>query len=120
MATTYHEFSSQAVSEALAAAQEHNQTAGLESVHPEMSVLHGGEFAIAAQCITVSVSGNKICLSLPLGIGKICLPIPVNIKNGTSAQACLTICTTWGFPTGVKVTITVGGIVIVTKKFGKC
>lgn len=120
MATTYHEFDAQAVNEALAAAQEHNQSAGLEGVHPEMSVLHGGEFAIAAQCIRVTVAGNKICLSLPLGIGKICLPIPISVKNGTVASACLTICTTWGIPTGVKVTITVGSTVIVTKKFGKC
>lgn len=117
---TYHEFDSEAINHALAAAQAHNETFGLAAVDDKMSLHAGGEFAISAQCISVKVENHKICLSLPLGIGKVCLPLPISVPNGTAAQACLTICTTWGFPTGVKVTVSVLGHVIVSKSFGNC
>lgn len=66
------------------------------------------------------VDGGKICLELPLGLGRFCFPIPPVFPNGTAAQACLSICTTWGIPTGVRVTVSIAGNVILEKTFGKC
>jgi hypothetical protein len=118
--TTYHEFDKKAVQGALDAAQAHNEMFGVSRVSHDMDISAGGDFLVAAECISVTVENNKVCLNLPLGFGKVCLPIPVSIPNGTAAKACLKICTTWGIPTGIKVTVEVGGIVIVSKTFGKC
>ena len=118
--TTYHEFSQEAINHALEAAASHNELMGVTGANNKMNLTGGGELSISAQCISISVENHKICLSLPLGIGKVCLPIPAFIPNGTAAQACLSICTTWGIPTGVKVTISALGHVVITKSFGKC
>jgi hypothetical protein len=117
----HYEFDDKAVSNALTAAQAHQEEmSGLQASGGQAGILAGGEFMVAAQCISVKVQNHKVCLKLPLGIGSICLPLPINIPNGTAAEACLDICTTWGFPTGVRVTISVLGKVIVRKTFGKC
>lgn len=118
--TTYHEFSMDAVNHALEAAQRHNDLLGFKGVNANMSIYGGGELSLKAQCISVTVENGQVCLSLPLGIGKVCIPIPLPIPSGTAAEACLDICTTWGIPTGVKVTVSALGHVIVTKTFGKC
>ena len=117
---TYHEFKAESVRQALGAAQAHNEAFGLKALDENMNLLGGGEFAVLAECIKVTVEENKICLSLPLGIGKVCLPIPISIPNGTAAEACLDICTTWGIPTGIKVSVSALGHVIVEKSFGRC
>ena len=114
------EFSRDAVNNALAAAKAHNKAVGLATVDADMNILHGGEFVVNAECISVTVQNHQVCLNLPLGIGSICLPIPISIPDGTAAQACLDICTTWGFPTGVRVTVSALGHVIIEKSFGKC
>jgi hypothetical protein len=118
--TIYHEFSAEAVNQAIEAAKMHNETFGLAAPNDQMSLAGGGEFSISAQCISISVQNHRICLRLPLGIGNICLPVPGFVPNGTAAQACLSICTTWGIPTGLKVTISALGHVILTKSFGRC
>lgn len=118
--TTYSEFSKEDIGNALSAAKEHNQAFGIAAFDEETSIAASGEFSVLAQCITVKVANHKVCLKLPLGIGKVCLPLPINVGNGTSAKACLSICTRFGIPTGVKVTVSVGNTVIVTKKFGVC
>jgi hypothetical protein len=79
-----------------------------------------GHLSLLAECISVTVENGKICLNLPLGIGKYCLPVPSIIPNGTAAEACISICTTWGIPTGVRVTVSVAGKVIISKTFLKC
>lgn len=118
---TAPEFSSDRIQQALDAAASHNESKGLQAAgHGHGNLLAGGEFSLLAECISVSVQNGKICLNLPLGIGSVCLPIPSWIPDGTAAQACLSICTTWGIPTGVKVTVSVAGQVIITKTFGKC
>lgn len=118
--TTYHEFSQESVDQALAAAERHNELIGLKSAAGAASFAGGGGYSVLAQCVSVTVEGNKVCLNLPLGIGKVCIPIPISFPNGTAAQACLSICTTWGIPTGVKVTVSILGQVVVQKSFGKC
>ncbi len=113
-------FDEEKVQNALEAASRHNETVGATAADGSPNILGGGEFAALAECISVTVKDNKICLDLPLGIGSVCIPIPISVPDGTAAQACLHICTTWGIPTGVKVTVSVAGVQIVSKSFGKC
>lgn len=117
---TFHEFDQKAVDAALEAARAHYDQDALKSRAEGGVLADDGHLSLAASCIAVTVENGKVCLSLPLGIGKVCLPIPSIIPNGTAAEACLSICTTWGIPTGVRVTISVLGKVVVQKSFGKC
>ena len=122
---TYHEFDDAAVSEAIAAARSaHPETAGAsESAAAEATIdlsESSGPMEIAAQCIDVTVANKKICLKLPLGIGKVCVPVPGFVPNGQAAKACISICTTFGIPTGVRLTVTVAGQTILRKTFGRC
>lgn len=78
-----------------------------------------GHVSTLAECISVTIQDGKACLNLPLGFGSVCIPVP-NVYNGQVASACLSICTTWGFPTGVRVSVIVAGITIVSQTFGKC
>ena len=118
--TTYHEFSAEEIGHALNAAGSHNESFGISQFDSSTDISAGGEFSILAQCISVTVANHKVCLNLPLGIGRVCLPLPINIPNGKVAKACLSICTRFGIPTGVKVTVAVGSVTIITKKFGIC
>lgn len=116
----YARFDQEKIDAALETARRHNELVGLSKVHSGMDVHSGGEFSITAGCISVTVKDGKICIELPLGFGKYCLPIPPWIPDGAEVKACLDICTTWGIPTGVKLTVSFNGLVIFTKTFGKC
>ena len=120
MATQYHEFDTKAVDEALSAANEHNEGFAVTAADSSMTLAGCGEFEVRAQCLSLVIQNHRVCLRLPLGIGNICLPIPVGIPNGTAAQACLSICTTWGFPTGLRVSVSVAGHTVIRKTFGRC
>jgi hypothetical protein len=116
----YYKFDDKAVENAIAAAQ---ADFGREGVHGLAATEHGGvrgEMSLLAECVKVTVEDHKVCVELPLGLGKHCISIPVSIPDGTAGQACLRICTTWGIPTGVEVSVVIGGITIVSQKFGKC
>lgn len=117
MANEFHSFDDKSVQAALDAAQAHFE-GNIDA--KSINSAEDGHLALAAGCISVTVENGKVCLNLPLGFGKYCFPIPSIIPNGTAAEACLSICTTWGIPTGVRVTISVAGKVIVSKSFGKC
>ena len=78
-----------------------------------------GHLSTRAECITLTISNGQACINLPLGIGHVCLPVPISY-DGQVASVCLDICTTWGIPTGVRVTVSVAGVQIVQKTFGKC
>ena len=78
-----------------------------------------GTMEIMAQCISVTTANHKICISLPV-VGKRCLTVPVNIPNGKVGKACLSICTKFGIPTGVKVSVTIGGVTVIRQSFGIC
>lgn len=115
----YHEFDQKAISAALDAARgAHDRN--LLAASDKVNAFDDGHLRLAASCISVTVENGSVCLNLPLGIGNICLPIPSIFPNGTAAQACLDICTTWGIPTGVRVTVSIAGQTIVDKSFGKC
>jgi hypothetical protein len=117
---TYHNFSDQAVTSALEAAKRDFNTPDLGVAVASEGVAQSHALSVLAQCIDVTVEDNKICLNLPLGLGSVCIPIPINIPNGQAASACLSLCTTWGIPTGAKVKVIVAGVTIIEQSFGKC
>lgn len=118
MATATHpEFSSKAIGQALEAAQRHSKALQTTAVKGQTNLAEGG-LKVSAQCISVTVQNGQVCLNLPLGIGSVCLPVPTWVPNGTAAQACLDICTKWGIPCGVEVTVSVAGQQVVQKGFG--
>jgi hypothetical protein len=115
----YHEFDKTAIEEAHALARQHEEMHAQALAGGEMGLSDSGALSLRAQCISVTSDGHQICLNLPI-VGKKCLPLPVKIPSGTALQVCLDICYTWKIPTGVKVTVSAGGHVILTKTFGKC
>ena len=118
--STFYSFDIKAVNEALDAARATHQNTNLQATTADFNTVKGGDLAVHAQCIYVTVENNKVCIELPLGFGKHCISIPVSFPNGTVGQACLSICTTWGIPTGIKVSIIIAGITVVSQTFGKC
>lgn len=115
--SNYPSFSSEAINQALEAAQRHSRERMPAAANAE-TALEDGTLKISAQCISVTVQNGQVCLNLPLGLGSVCLPIPAIFPNGTAAQACLDICTKWGIPCGVEVTVSIAGHVIVAKNYG--
>ena len=111
------EFDAKFVEQAVEAASRHSNSlqASAKGGSPTLS---DGALKVAAQCISVTVQNGQVCVNLPLGIGSVCLPIPSWIPNGTAAQACIDICTKWGIPCGVELTVSVAGQQIVQKGFG--
>ncbi|GAB3787485.1 hypothetical protein GCM10028818_52550 [Spirosoma horti] len=120
-----YSFSEEAVTDAIKSAQatHSDATASTKGIAFDMSKggsMQDGPLSIAAQCISVTTANHKICINLPLGIGKRCFTLPVNVPNGTVGKACLSICTTFGIPTGVRVTVVIGGVTVISQSFGKC
>ena len=115
----YYSFSDEAVSSALEAARRPHEGRDLRAI-TEISTSVSPHRTLLAECISITVSNNQVCLNIPLGVGNICIAIPFNVPNGTVTQACLSICTIWGIPTGVCVSIDVGGAEIVKQCFGFC
>lgn len=79
---------------------------------------HDGHLHFLSECISVKVEDHQVCLEIPV-IGEVCIPVPSFIPNLTVGQACLELCTTFGIPTGVKVTLEILSFKV-TKSFGKC
>ena len=113
----YPQFDSGVIEQALEAARRHGEK--LQTTEAATTIgLDDGTLKVGAQCISVTVTNGQVCLNLPLGIGSVCLPVPSWVPNGTAAQACLDICTKWGIPCGVEVTVSVAGQTVVQKGFG--
>ncbi|MEG3173846.1 hypothetical protein U1708_16675 [Sphingomonas sp. ZB1N12] len=117
---THYDFDSKAIDSVLEAAQQHNTALKQSSVNHQTDISSGGKLVLGATCISVTVQNGKVCINLPLGFGSVCLPIPAIFPSGTAAQACLDICTTWGVPTGIKVSVSVAGRTVVQQTFGYC
>jgi len=111
----------EAVQAAMAAAQtaavEQFDVATADITTLDLTSVQVSDLTVQAACIEVVVKNGKVCLSLPLGFGSFCLPIPLGIPDGSAASACLSIRTTWGFPTGVCVSVSALGHEVVSKCF---
>jgi hypothetical protein len=114
----YYSFNATTIKEAIESVKSDVSTLSVENV--SASAVEDPHVENFGGCISVVIKNHKVCLKLPLGLGNVCLPIPISIKDGTAAQACLTICTFFGVPTGVRVRIVVAGNTIISKKFGRC
>src|SRR4051812_34480938 len=116
-------FSDEAISRALQIAREHGQkmseNAVKASTGTQAQLSNTGHLQVTAECITVSVRGGQVCIDLPLGIGHVCLPIPLPLPDGTKVQACLAFCTHI-VPTGIEVSVSYNGNVLVRQSFGWC
>ena len=118
MASSYAEFDAQAVEQALEAARRHSQMRQEALAGSGQIALDDGSLKVGAQCISVTVQNDQVCVNLPLGIGSVCLPVPSWVPDGTAAQACIDICTKWGIPCGVELTVSVAGQTVVQKNYG--
>lgn len=116
MADQLPSFDEEKIQHAIDAAQRHSEKLHADS--PGGAQLTSGELLVAGGCVSVTVNNGQVCVNLPLGIGSVCLPIPAWIPNGTAAQACIQICTKWGIPCGVELTVSVAGQQIIQKGFG--
>jgi hypothetical protein len=114
-----YEFDAAAIDQAIAQARQDADTTHLTSLAATNGFADSGRLSISPQCISVTTQNNKVCVSIP-HFGTHCLPIPVHVPSGTVGQACITICTHFGIPTGAKVTVSIGGHVVVSKTFGVC
>ena len=111
-------FSETSVQGAIEAARSHYE--GKRAVLETAAVgLDDGRLSILAECITLTIANGEVCINLPLGFGKACLPVPISY-DGQVASVCLSICSAWGVPTGVRVAVSVAGVEIVSKTFGIC
>jgi len=115
-----YSFSEEAINNAIEAARETHAGKQLMATEGDFNISGGGCMLVAAECIKVVTKGNQVCVKLPLGFGTHCFTLPVSIPSGSVGQACLSICTTWGIPTGVKVSVVIAGITVVSQSFGKC
>lgn len=119
----YASFDQDKINAALETARQHAGGGGAGALTAaslsDVDIHAATEFSIGAGCISVSVNNGQICLDLPI-VGQYCLPVPSWIPNDAELQACISICTTFGIPTGVKLTVSFNGQVIFTKTFLKC
>ena len=107
----YHSFPDDAVQDAL-------NTVTIDDLNANNPTDNGKQLTVAG-CISVTINNGKACLHLPLDFGKVCISVPSRY-DGQKARACIHICKHWHLPTGVRVTISIDGITIVKKVYGKC
>lgn len=116
----YTSFDQKYIDAAIEAASRHNDSIGFQSDASEIHPHAANEFAISAGCVEVAVKNGKVCLNLPLGIGSFCLPVPSWIPEGANVKACIDICTKFGIPTGLKLSVSFNGTIVFTKTFLLC
>ena len=118
---TYHSFDPSKINAALDAVRKrHEGQPLLSEINAESPLPGEGHFSVVTECISVTVEDGKVCLNLPFHFGRHCLPIPSFIPDGTVGKACLTICTKFHIPTGIKVTVEIAGKTVVSETFGYC
>lgn len=116
---TYHSFDDAEVQALIDTAARHYDQEALMAA-PGQAIAHASTLKLGDTCISVTVEDGKVCLDLPVVKLKVCLPIPPFIPDGTAAQACLKICSTFGIPHGVCVTVSALGKPVVHQCFGVC
>lgn len=118
--STIYSFDDKAVKAAIDAIKESTSEVQTTATEKDFNLVDGGELEVLAECIEVKVENGKVCVKLPLGIGKKCIKLPITFPDGTVGKVCLSICSTWGIPTGVKLTVSIKGQTVLKKVFGKC
>lgn len=117
----YAAFSEDAIAEAIKLGAENHQIVAASFNGGDIDIFALTEASYTAECISVTVTNSQICLTLPKPISKqFCATVPSWIPNGTAAEACISICTKFGIPSGAKLTVTALGKVVFQKTFGLC
>jgi hypothetical protein len=49
------------------------------------------ESYLLADCVSVTVKDQKVCLELPLDLGEKCVEVPDWVPNGEAARACISV-----------------------------
>lgn len=114
-----YEFDPEAVSASIESARSH-YAAETAAERASQAGSDNGHVTLLSECVAVTVEDNRVCLNLPLGLGHVCIPIPLHVPNGTAAEACLSTCSTWGIPTGVRVSVSVAGRTVASSSYGHC
>lgn len=115
-----YSFSETAINHAIEAAKHTHEEQQISTKDTSTNLYHIGCMLVSAECMKVKVENHKVCIKLPLKLGKHCFILPASIPDGSVGKACLTICTHFGVPTGVKVTIYIDQVIVVSQSFGKC
>jgi len=113
------EISEEAIANALDAAKRDADAARTRLSRSPNTLAMDGEATFLAECVSVEIKGNEVCLKLPF-VGDVCIPLPISPPSGTLAEVCASLCTKFGIPTGVRVTVSVAGQTVVSKTFGIC
>ena len=100
-----------------ASAKDEGQTAAALRSTPGM--LSGPNVTASATCIGVGIVNRRVCLKVPV-VGNICMPVVSVPLGNVSAQACVSVCTKWGVPTGACVSVKVSGHQVARQCFGWC
>ncbi len=111
----YASFDEAEVSSALEAARQEYEGVDFRSV-TEVSTAVSPNLELRATCLELRSTGRRVCLELPLNLGRRC--VPVNLPDGTLVRVCLSICTTFGVPTGVCVRVFLGSEQVAKRCFG--
>lgn len=115
----YTQFPQENIDKALALARRSSEGVDLRSTDmlaPGMA-LRAGPANFSAGCIGLVSKGNQVCLELPI-VGNLC--VPIDLPDGTAAEACVDVCTHFGFPTGFCVKVRALGNDIFSQCFGWC
>lgn len=116
MAQEYPSFDEEIIQQSIAAAQAQRER--LQASATEGHLQPNGELKVGGQCISVTVANHKVCLNLPLGIGSYCFNIPDWVPEGAEVKACIDICTKFGIPCGIEVSLSLNGTKILSQGFG--
>jgi hypothetical protein len=116
MPQEYQSFDEKIIQQSIAAAQAQSQR--IQASATEGHAQSNGELKVGGQCISVTVADHKVCLNLPLGFGSYCFTVPDWVPNGAEVKACIDICTKWGIPCGIEVSLSLNGTKILSQGFG--
>jgi hypothetical protein len=86
---------------------------GIAGIHAAAGVTPSCDLSV-----TATVQNGQACINTPFG--NECLSVPSLVPNGTVASLCGDICTTFGIPTGVCVSVDIAGQQVANECFGHC
>lgn len=117
--TTYAEFPQDKIDAAIATIKAHGEMVHQFAAKDPADSYVANELSVLGACIDVVTTQNhQICIKVPI-FGNKCINVPSWIPAGAKLSACVSLCGKF-IPTGVKITVSFNGQVIVTKVFGKC
>jgi hypothetical protein len=112
-----HEFSEEKFNEVLQSLSAATTVNAAEITTLDEMTQSGGELSAQAECIGVVAKNGRVCLKIPI-VGTVCIPVNFGLPDGTAAEACVSLKTRWGIPTGVCVEVRAAGVSLVKQCWG--